>query len=443
MRRWLLLLVIGVGGILATAIFFIAGGMASLQAATEWVTKESQTASVFFVQSITIAKIKSDYYGAQSRSSGTMHPTSSDVVFTTHAKKVRILIMPGHRPHFGGTVFNGVYERNVVVTIADDLAVLLRKNPHYEVTVARTKTAWNPILQTYFDTYASQISAFMHSQRSQMAKHLANGSIIPETRQIDHDATPSKAALQLYGINKWANDNKYDITLHLHINDYAGRRKRDYDKYSGFAIYVPNYQFSNAKASKAVGESVAVRLNAFHATSTFPLESAGVVPDQDLIAIGSNNSVNDAVLLIEYGYIYEPQFQISSVRKIALDDYAYQTYLGLQDFFKDPVSSTYGTVSLPYNWSRVTGRRGARGPGIYALQSALHYLGYYPPRGRSFSNCPISGISFSCTRSAIKEYQRAHNLDTTGTLGQKTRADLFKEIPMATIFSNALAVEKY
>ncbi len=322
-----------------------------------------------------------------------------------------------------------MYERNVVVDIADDLANLLAQNPHYDVMVARTKSAWNPILQTYFDTHALDISTFMQSQRAQMANYLASGSILPSADQVYHNDTPSLATLQLYGINKWVSDNGYDIVLHLHINDEPGHRARAAGPDTGFAVYVPDIQYSNAVASTAVGEAIAARLNAYHATSTLPVENAGVVPDQQLIAVGSNNSVDSAAVLIEYGYIYEPQFQDASVRPVALADYAYQTYLGLQDFFKDPPSRTYGSQSFPYDWSTVAGTRDEHGPGVYALQTALHYLGYYPPAGKGFSDCPISGTVGTCTRQVLKAYQQANRLGATGTLGPQTRAALSRDLP--------------
>jgi N-acetylmuramoyl-L-alanine amidase len=321
-----------------------------------------------------------------------------------------------------------VYERDVVADIADSLAALLEKNPHYEVTVARTKDAWNPILQSYFDTHVLEIETFFQSQRAKMAGYIANGSILQGTDDVYHNSSSATGTLQLYGINKWTSDNEYDITLHLHINDYAGRRLKSADAYTGFAIYVPDHQYSNATASKAIGESISARLNAYHATSTLPGESAGVVEDQELIAIGSNNSSDDAALLIEYGYIYEPQFQNESIRQTAVADYAHQTYLGLQDFFQDSVSSAYGSIALTYDWATVTAKEDERGVGIYALQSALRYLGYYPPSGESFGDCPISGHVGSCTRSAIEAYQRANGFEATGTLGPQTRAALKRDL---------------
>jgi len=351
---------------------------------------------------------------------------AAEVASTT--PKVRILIVSGHQPNLGGTVFGGVQERDVVVDIADSLAGLLSQNPRYEVVVARTKTAWNPILQTYFDTHATDILSFRQDQALQMVNNLANGSFKLEEDQVYHNTTSTEGAIQLYGINKWANENNIDITLHLHLNDDDIHRAEVVGKYDGFAVYVPDHQYANASTSRALGEAIATRLNAYHATSTLPIEDAGVVEDQGLIATGTNNSVNNAALLIEYGYIYEPQFRIASVRPVAVTEYAYQTYLGLQDFFNDPVKVTTGSIAFPYNWTAVTAKKNTRGPGIYALQSALHSLGYYPSPEKNFSECPISGVAGACTRSAIIAYQRAHKLAETGTLGPKTRAALKKDL---------------
>ena len=425
MRNNLLVLTACTGCVASMTVLFSMEGMAQLQQATLWITKEVQTASVFFVPSITITQINNEYHGAI--------PSP-----TVEAKKVRILIVPGHQPSVGGAEFGGVKERDVVVDIANSLADILAQNSHYEVMVARTKDAWNPILQSYFDTHVLEIDTFEQSQKLQMANYIAQGSILPEVDQVYHNTTSSQGALQLYGINKWSNENSYDIILHLHINDYAGRRMEATGKYTGFAVYVPDHQYSNAEASKSIGEAIAARLNAYHATSTLPREDVGVVPDQELIAIGSNNTTDGAALLIEYGYIYEPQFQDPSIRSLSVADYALQTYLGLQDFFKDPMTSSYGSVSFPYDWDKVTGKKGENGPPIYALQAALHYLGYYPPKGKNFNECPISGEAGPCTRAAIIDYQKAHKLDTTGILGPETRSALFQDTERPTSSSITL-----
>src|SRR3989344_4245184 len=246
-------------GLLSAMVIYIAAGGA-LQRAESSLAGGTQSAAVFFVPSITLAKINSDYQ-----------------------KQVRILIVPGHQPDTGGTEYNGVYERDVVVDIASALADLLARNPHYDVMVARGKTAWNPVLQSYFDTHTADITAFLASQKLQMAQHIADGRLLVEPNQVYHNTTPLPAALQLYGINKWTSENNIGITLHLHINDYARRTRAG--KYDGFAVYVPDRQYSNAEVSKAIGTAIAARLSPYHATSTLPKEEAGVAKDQELIAI--------------------------------------------------------------------------------------------------------------------------------------------------------------
>lgn len=420
MRDSLFRLTLYAGCVSAVVVFMLTGGAEPIQRASEWVRAEMESASVFFVQSITIAQIHSEY-----RDANLWSPTSR--------QKVRILIVPGHEPSMGGTEFRGIRERDVVVDIADTLAHLLSQNPHYEVMVSRGKTAWNPILQEYFNTHAAEIQTFIDSQRAQMAAHLADGSISRNVNQMDHVGTTGSWAIRLYGVNKWASDHGYSIVLHLHVNDDGERASSRAGRYSGFAVYVPDAQYSNAEASLSIGEHIASRLNAFHATSTLPKERKGVIPDQELIAIGSNNSADNAALLIEYGYIYESQFHDGSVLPVAIADYAYQTYLGLQDFFGDAPVSRPDSAAYSYDWKTVTGKPNQKGAGVYALQSFLHQLGYYPPLGKSFSDCPVSGAAFECTRTAIMAYQSAHGLDATGAIGPQTSEVLLGDLRTAGI----------
>jgi N-acetylmuramoyl-L-alanine amidase len=346
---------------------------------------------------------------------------------------VNILIVPGHQPTEGGTAFNSVYERELVVPIADRLAEFLSQNPRFQVLVARTGEVWHPVLNAYFETRASAIQAFIRTQLKEMNRQVSRGSILPQADQVAHNTASAAAALQLYGLNRFANDYGYDIALHIHLNDYGGRPAGEVGAYDGFTIYIPDHQYSNGEASRAVAEAIARRLNTFHATSTLPIENKGVVEDQDLIAIGSNNTAKNAALLIEYGYIYEPQIQNPATRETALADYAYQTYLGLQDFFHDPVEAAPGTVSLPHSFIGVSARADSAGPGVYALQSALRLLGSYPAGGESLSNCPVSGKAGPCTTAAIRAYQRRHGLEPTGQLGPQTRRILLQELARAGI----------
>lgn len=363
-------------------------------------SRQSYSAAIFFVESISTEALKFMYTNSQN---------------TAVTPKVRILIVPGHEPDYGGTEYGGYTERDLVADLAQDLQRLLSRNPKFEVIVARDKFNWRPDLAQYFVNNEATIKAFRQQQMSLMEQYIREGKIVPEDAdsQVDHNYAPEITALHLYGIHKWASENNVYITLHLHLNDFPARKADDFT-YTGFAIYVPNSQYSNARASRALAESLAGRLNAYHATSSLPKESSGVIEDQELIAVGSNNSSDAASILIEYGYIFERQFRDPSTRALALNDYAYETYLGLQDFFNDRIPSRFGTNVLPYEWTP-GGSKGDTTPNIYAMQAALHFMNLYPPPGHTFNDCPISGYFGGCTMEAFNQFELSQGLGLGAT----------------------------
>src|SRR5665213_3140096 len=68
---------------------------------------------------ISLADVRSDYSGG---------------VFS---QKVRILIVPGHEPDYGGAQFGSLDERNLVVEIGQDLQQYLQTNSNYQVFITR------------------------------------------------------------------------------------------------------------------------------------------------------------------------------------------------------------------------------------------------------------------------------------------------------------------
>ncbi|MES2931590.1 MAG: peptidoglycan-binding protein [Patescibacteria group bacterium] len=349
-------------------------------------------------------------------------------------QKVRILIMPGHEPDFGGAEFMGYYERELVVDIANKLATELRTDANFEVFVARGMNGWNDDFTYYFDKHGRKIERFVEDHKETMEKLEKRKKLEENDAQAAHNEARSDVALRLYGVNKWANENDIDLVLHLHLNDETGHGANAPGAYSGSAIYIPDSIFGNAKASKAIAEPIFERLNATNATSTFGLETSGILEDRELIAIGAYNTSEVPSLLIEYGYIYEPRITGDGARSEVLTDFAFQTAQGVKDFFGSPGRPRFSTKVLPYQFASdvlaTSTPKDARG--VYALQAALHSLGYYPGTEAALSVCPVSGITNECMAPALRAFQKAKGLEQTGTFGPATRAALNSSFGLAT-----------
>jgi len=352
--------------------------------------------------------------------------SASDLREAYEDEEIRILIVPGHEPGYGGAVYMGVYEREIVVDIANQLAAELRKDGNVdEVIVARTNTSWHRDLSRYFDRNMKKIERFVEDHKEEMQEKLSKGAVRPlaEGNQVEHSKAPTDVALRLYGINKWANENKIDLVINLHVNDAPDHGPTTPGANSGYAIYIPDPQFGNGKASRPVASAIAERLNDFTATSTLRIENKGVAEDQTLIAVGANNTLEVPTVLIEYGYITESRMLAPALRKPLAADFAHQTYLGLTDFFTGKKPAGNSTKILPYRWSKDL-LVGSTSVDAYALQVALRTLNLYPPTESSLVSCPISGVMNECTQVALKAYQKKENLKETGMLDSRTRASL-------------------
>lgn len=338
-------------------------------------------------------------------------------------EKVKVLVMPGHEPSYGGAEYRGLKERDIAVKIADKLAAELRKDPNLEVIVARDTTAWNPELSLYFESEWKGIKKFVKAQKKAMQKLIKSGDVEDRDFEVAHNAAAEDVAYRLYGINKWGNENGVDLAIHVHLNDNLGHGLSAPGLHSGFAVYVPDEHYGNATAGRAVGEAVAAELNHWNATSTLPIENYGVVPDQDLIALGAYNTAGFASILVEYAYIYESKVSYAEARGIVTDDFAYQTARGVEKSFgaSVPVSDT---KILPYAWATGELALNTASPQAYALQVALNKQGFYPPSGELLIGCPVSGYAGECTTRALKAFQASKGLEQTGSIGPRTKAAL-------------------
>ena len=372
--------------------------------------------SVFFADSVTEKSLKKTYAEATTETK------------KKHADaKIRILIVPGHDAEFSGTAYRGVSEHTLTVELGGYLFGLLKKEPSFEVTLSQTKEGYDPVFTSYFADKRAHILAFVARQKGLMEHFVSTGEI-ERVVNVEHNAAPSEAALRLYGINRWANQNDMDIVIHIHFNDYPGRKNNTPGKYSGFAIYIPERQYSNAKGSKSVARSIHRRVATLYPQSDLPKENAGLVEDQELIALGSNNTLDGAGMLIEYGYIYEPAFADPDMRTIVLEDLALQTYLGVMDFFEEKETNAdgqYQTRLVPYAWGRDLEEGADAKRDIVSLQAALTLAGVYPPPGKSKNDCGLTGFFGPCTAESVRMFQQKYGIaPAEGFVGEKTRLKL-------------------
>lgn len=416
-------LIFGIFSVAATDSWVKTLVVSSLTGVFQYESTLDQTAAAFFAPGITVAQLQQKY---------------NSVPATNH--KIRILLVPGHEPNFGGTEYvvgsgKGKYvlrEREMNVALTREIAALLQSNPRYEVIVPRDNENWAPDFSDYFKNNWAEIRAFIRTQKAQMSQLVQTGQVRKVESGIVHNRAANDAALRLFGINKWANENDVDLTIHVHFNDINRKNTNIPGDYSGFTIYVPDSQYSNSSTTKVVADSVFKRLSKYNAVSDLPKESAGIVEEQDLIAIGTANSADSPSMLIEYGYIYEGQFQDADARILMLKDLALDTYLGVQDFFGEQggVVKNQDSTFLPHAWKvnfskQSTINTMSEKEDLLALQTALISEGLYPPAGESKHTCPRVPRFGACVSAALAAFQQKYGI--TGekdVVGEKTRAKL-------------------
>ncbi|MFA6554542.1 MAG: N-acetylmuramoyl-L-alanine amidase [Candidatus Paceibacterota bacterium] len=382
---------------------------------------ENQIAAVILTHSPkTVVDIKSRYADAEKQT-----------VFGTKVtdKKVKILLVPGHEPDYGGAEYGSLFERKMTVEIAEQLQKFLDTNGRYQVYVTRDENSWSPMFFEYFKNNWSDIIAWTKGHKEETVHLTRMGEYHPVVPNVIHNNAPNDVAFRLYGLGKWSNENDVDIIIHLHFNDAPGHGRSTPGKYSGFSIYVPENQYFNSSTTLSLANTIFSRLQKYNGVSNLPGESGGIIQDQDLIAVGAYNSLDAASLLIEYGYIYEPQFTNPDLHDTAVKDLAFQTYLGLQDFFDERspanVTGSFDTLVMPYSWSNTITDSKHDDKDVFSLQTALVIDGVYPPANKSLNDCPRSGSFGPCTKASVDSFQNKRGIvGEKGVVGVKTLQEL-------------------
>jgi len=343
-------------------------------------------------------------------------------------RKFRILIVPGHDNEFWGTQYKNVKEADMTLELGKEISRLLSLDSKFQVILSRDDSGYLPELATYFKEQEGNILSFVEAKKEVMSDLQLSGKISTKVDGVYHNNAPGPVAVRLYGINKWANENNIDLVIHVHFNDYPRRKRASPGDYSGFSIYVPEHQYSNARSSKDIATTMLKQLGTYYPESNMPKEDAGVVEDQDLIAIGSFNTLDPASILIEYGYIYEPQFLNSGIRSRIIEDFAIQTYVGIHNFFGGSllgVAGKYNTALLPYTWRNTVSAGAQFNPSILSLQAALTLEGVFPPKDFDGHVCPLAGTYGACTKKSLAQFQKKYDInDTPGVFGTATMAKL-------------------
>ncbi len=336
------------------------------------------------------------------------------------SNRIKVLIVPGHDDVHNGALFNGLREVDLNRELAKNLYQFLLEDKNFRVFLASDENGYNEHIEKYLEEEKKEIEEFKDSKKQTTNDLIESGEIQLE-QYVAHNSAPEEVADVLYGINRYANEEDFDIVLHVHFNDDPVRSKTKEGKFSGISIYVPASQFSNGSASMDLAEDIFGRLTKVFSPSTNPVEQAGIIQDSELIAVGAFNSVDSVALLFEYGYLYEPQFVDESLRSVALKELAYQTYFGMKTFFeKDFSDDKKQTTVLPHYWGADLTGKEKNNLDVFALQIFLRIHEMYPPMN-NYKDCPITGSYGKCTETALKNFQEKYDLNKTGKLDQQTR----------------------
>ena len=246
-------------------------------------------------------------------------------------ESIKILIVPGHDNEIWGAQYGNIKEADMNLRLGTELFNVLQKDKRFKAYITRDLLGYTTEFADYLMNQADIIS-FRDNAKKTMQEKIQNGSFVEKTN-VSHNAATEDIAIKLYGFNKWANENQVDVVIHIHFNDYPRPYKWTKGQYKGFAVYMPDEQFINSTGSAKLAKSIFDQLHKKYMTSTYKKENGGLVQDQKLIALGSNNTLNAGVnsILIEYGYIY--RFGNRAMRHKAYKNMANLTATGIKNYF--------------------------------------------------------------------------------------------------------------
>lgn len=247
---------------------------------------------------------------------------------------IKILLVPGHNNEIWGAQYGNIKEADMNLVLATQIYDIIKKDKRFEVYITRDTNGFTKEFADYFSKNKTDIISFKNNAKEEMQIKINNGTFLNKSGVV-HNVVNEQTAIELYGINKWANENKIEAVINIHFNDYPRITKWTIGKYKGVAIYTPDRQMANGLESFKLAKSIFLQLSKKYITSTYIKEKDGIIPDQKLIALGASNTLIPSVnsVLIEYGYIYQKIFRNSTTRHQAYKDMAILTTNGIVNYF--------------------------------------------------------------------------------------------------------------
>lgn len=246
--------------------------------------------------------------------------------------RVKVLLVPGHDDKSYGARYGNIKEADMNLALATQIYEILKEDNRLKVYISRDENGYIEEFMDFFENNKTEIASFLVNAKDKMSEKKESGEFVEKTN-VPHNSASEDTVFKLYGINKWVNENKIDVVVHVHFNDYRRKNRWVVGNRKGFAIYMPDDQFSNFTPSASLADDLFLELKKKYKTSNYVNEIGGLVKDQKLIAVGANETLIPTAgsVLVEYGYIYE--FRNSAVRKQAYASMAKLTAEGIQKYF--------------------------------------------------------------------------------------------------------------
>ena len=136
--------------------------------------------------------------------------------------KIKILIVSGHDENNYGTSYRNLKEVDLNRKLAEYMAGFFGREQEFRVTLTSDRGGMNKKLEKYLERESDNIKEFESFYKKTTDKLEKRGEITLG-QHVGHNTASSETAFMLYGINKFANDEDFDIILHVHFNDYPNR----------------------------------------------------------------------------------------------------------------------------------------------------------------------------------------------------------------------------